>query len=59
MNVKNLSPSYYKEYLEETYKIIREQDQSSVMSGIVREIETHASEREEKERYASPKSCFF
>jgi len=55
MNVKNLSPSYYKEYLEETYKIIREQDQSSVMSGIVREIETHASEREEKERYASPK----
>lgn len=44
------SPRYFREYLEETRKDVRERDQSDVMSEIVREIESHASDLEEEER---------
>lgn len=50
MPYKILSPKYYEEYLRETHKKIREQEQSDVVSEIVREIESHRSGLEEKER---------
>lgn len=50
MSAQNYCLGYYDEYLKETSKIIREQDQSTGMSDIVREIEIHSSEMEEEER---------
>jgi hypothetical protein len=47
MDKKN--KSYYEEYIKETRKDIREQDQSTVVSDLVREIESHRSGIEEKE----------
>ena len=47
MSKKN--KSYYEEYIKETRKDIREQDQSTVASDLVREIESHRSGIEEKE----------
>lgn len=40
---------YYGEFIKETRKIIREQDQTKVVSDVVREIESHRSGLEEKE----------
>jgi hypothetical protein len=42
--------SYYDEFIKETRKIIREQDQSVSTGEIVREIESHIGGQEEKER---------
>lgn len=41
--------SYYEEYIKETHKDIREQDQTTSVSDLVREIESHRSGLEEKE----------
>lgn len=40
---------YYSEFIKETRRIIREQDQSAGASDIVREIESHRAGLEEKE----------
>ncbi|KKN00866.1 hypothetical protein LCGC14_1133640 [marine sediment metagenome] len=40
---------YYTEFIKETQKIIREQDQTKEVSDVVREIESHRSDLEEKE----------
>lgn len=53
------SPRYYKEYLEETKKIVREEDQSNSMAEIVREIESHRCGQEEEERRNAPSRSFF
>jgi hypothetical protein len=45
---------YYGEYIRETRKIIREQDQTNVVSDVVREIESHRSGLEEKEMRTDP-----
>lgn len=45
---------YYSEFIKETRKIIREQDQTTVVSDIVREIESHRSDLEEKEMRTDP-----
>lgn len=44
---------YYSEYIKETRKIIREQDQSASAGEVVREIESHRCGQEEKERRMS------
>lgn len=41
---------YYNEFIKETRKIIREQNQSARAVDIVREIESHRSGQEEKEK---------
>jgi hypothetical protein len=43
---------YYSEFIKETRKIIREQDQSAVASDIVREMESHTSDLLEEEKRA-------
>jgi hypothetical protein len=45
---------YYAEFINETRKIIREQDQTTVVSDLVREIESHRSGLEEKEMRTDP-----
>ena len=45
---------YYGEYIRETRKIIREQDQATEVSDLVREIESHRSGLEEKEMRTDP-----
>ena len=45
---------YYSEFIRETQKIIREQDQTNVVSDVVREIESHRSGLEEKEMRTDP-----
>jgi len=45
---------YYTEFIRETRKIIREQDQTTVVSDVVREIESHRSGLEEKEMRTDP-----
>lgn len=44
-----ISPRYFKEYLEKTLRVVREQDQSGSMSDIVRETESRISDLEEEE----------
>jgi hypothetical protein len=48
------SKDYYAEYIKETRKIIREQDQTNEVSDVVREIESHRSGIEEKEMRTDP-----
>lgn len=43
---------YYREFIEETHRVIREQDQSAVAPGIVREMESHISDLMEEEKKA-------
>ncbi len=43
---------YYRGFLKETHRIIREQDQSTRVGEIVRETESHVSDLEEKEKRA-------
>lgn len=45
---------YYAEFVNETRKIIREQDQATEVSDLVREIESHRSDLEEKEMRTDP-----
>jgi len=45
---------YFDEFIRETRKIIREQDQATVASDVVREIESHMSDVEEKEMRTDP-----
>lgn len=44
------TPSYYREYIEETHKVIREDEQGKEPSDVVREVERHFCAKEEKER---------
>ncbi len=45
---------YYTEFIKETQKIIREQDQTKEVPDVVREIESHRSGLEEKEMRTNP-----
>ncbi|KKM91753.1 hypothetical protein LCGC14_1225480 [marine sediment metagenome] len=45
---------YYTEFIKETQKIVREQDQTTEVSDLVREIESHRSGLEEKEMRTNP-----
>ncbi len=49
MVTRNNTLKYYTEFIKETRKIIREQDQTTEVSDVVREIESHRSGLEEKE----------
>jgi hypothetical protein len=43
---------YYSEFIKETHRVIREQDQSAVAPGVVREMESHISDLMEEEKKA-------